>query len=555
MKSRKNTLMRPWLTILIVAFVIGVTTYAHADPGTRADREALFDGIVAKTMAREAFSPIKNKRLGLSFPENLEAHRNDVINADTDEKLYWALVRLSNSRHDRHLGVFATDGGIELPKSYNHFGPDDYPGIDINRDAPPVAPIRFLPDFSAEPIAYFVSDLGTDTSMIEGGSQVELGDIVVAVNGSTFASYLEAITPYRSYSTKENFWMRSAIDMNLKSTVLPESLYGDTLRLDLKKRDGAVYSVSVPYRPEETVTFQGTGEANYPGFEKVLDADSIDTYRSTDGSKILLINMYGFRDDLLVATDALLAYGKQENILDHDIVIDATRSRGGGRGAYLVQALSPQPFKTTFGNLRLSDVTAKFTRERRADLDQGIDFNDGAPESVGPAQWLVDWLEGDVAAGLAAGQAYSNNVPFKLATAPEWSDGILRPFETHFTGRMVCWYGPYGGSHLDQFSSMTYDNELCTSLGMPTGGYSNTWEWDEVLTFPISGKPVVTFMWNIGHTIRPNGEILEGNPANVNEYIPLTADNHKTYYDQLMARTREILEQPRSAALDSQSKP
>jgi hypothetical protein len=550
-----SLIVRPVLTILIAAFTIGLTSYAHADAGTRADREALFNDIVEKIMAREAFSPIKNKRLGLSFPENLEVHRDDVINADTDEELYWALVRLSNSRHDKHLDVFAADGGIKSPKSYNRFDPKDYPGIDINRDAPPVAPIRFLPDFSAEPIAYFVSDLGTDTSMIEGGSQIEIGDTVVSVNGSPFASYLEAIAPYRSHSTKENFWMRSAIDMNLKSTVLPESLYGDTLRLDLKKQDGAVYSVSIPYLPGETVSFQGTGEATYPGFEKVLDADSIDTYRSTDGSKILLIYMYGFRDDLLVATDALLAYAKQENVLDHDIVIDATRSRGGGRGAYLVQALSPKPFKTTFGNLRLSDVIAKFTSDRHVDLEQGKEFNDGAPESAGPGRWLCEWLEGDVAAGLAAGQAYSNNVPFKLAHAPEWSDGILRPHETHFTGRMVCWYSPYGGSHLDQFSAITYDNELCTSIGMPVGGYSNTWEWSEVLTFPISGKPVVSFMWNIGHTIRPNGEILEGNPANVNEYIPLTAENHKTYYDQLMVRTREILEQSDNAAPASQTKP
>ena len=50
-------------------------------------------------------------------------------------------------------------------------------------------------------------------------------------------------------------------------------------------------------------------------------------------------------------------------------------------------------------------------------------------------------------------------------------------------------------------------------------------------------------MWNIGQTIRPNGEVLEGNPPKVNEYLPLTADNHKTYYDQLMERTRAILEQ------------
>ena len=75
---------------------------------------------------------------------------------------------------------------------------------------------------------------------------------------------------------------------------------------------------------------------------------------------------------------------------------------------------------------------------------------------------------------------------------------------------MVCLLSPYGGSHLSQFASIVVDNGLAPVLGMPDGGYSNTWEWTEVLVFPISKKPIVSYMWNIGHTLRPNGEILEG---------------------------------------------
>jgi hypothetical protein len=39
------------------------------------------------------------------------------------------------------------------------------------------------------------------------------------------------------------------------------------------------------------------------------------------------------------------------------------------------------------------------------------------------------------------------------------------------------------------------------------------WEASEVLTFPGTDQPVVEFMWNVGRTLRPNGEILEGNPV------------------------------------------
>jgi hypothetical protein len=71
---------------------------------------------------------------------------------------------------------------------------------------------------------------------------------------------------------------------------------------------------------------------------------------------------------------------------------------------------------------------------------------------------------------------------------------------------------------------------------MPAGGCSNTGEWEEVVKFPISGEPVVEYMWNMGDTIRPNGEILEGNPADVKEYIPVTAKNYEDYYDILYER-------------------
>ena len=33
---------------------------------------------------------------------------------------------------------------------------------------------------------------------------------------------------------------------------------------------------------------------------------------------------------------------------------------------------------------------------------------------------------------------------------------------------------------------------------------------------------MVQFQWSIGHTIRPNGEVLAGNPAQPDIYIPLT---------------------------------
>jgi len=71
---------------------------------------------------------------------------------------------------------------------------------------------------------------------------------------------------------------------------------------------------------------------------------------------------------------------------------------------------------------------------------------------------------------------------------------------------------------------------------------SSDLEWTETITLPGTEQPLISFMWSIGHTIRPNGEIQEGNPAPIDDYIPLTAENFSDYPQILMARSFEYLD-------------
>ncbi|MEM8936094.1 MAG: hypothetical protein AAGC77_06775 [Pseudomonadota bacterium] len=491
---------------------------------TRADREALFQDIVAKTMAREAFSEVKNETYGVSYPEAFAPFRQVFIDADTDDALFYAIVKLSNVRNDRHLSVAAVEGGLELPER-----------------ARLAAPVTFLFDFGTKTPSFFVAGIGDDVSAIENGDRLKIGDQLESINGIPISDYIERIRPFHRGSTEANFMMRLALRLHEKNDFLPSSYYGDKFVAELKSRTGSRYTISAPYLPEDEIEINSAWTQTYPGFEKVLSFTSFDFYRRTDDKKIVLFDWYGFRDDLVESMDAVMAYADAEDLLDHDVIWDGTQSRGGGRGAYAIQRLQSRPFKTTFGNVRISDVIPTFIQSRVTDYEANKAQNDGVAETVDDGSWLIDWLTGDVTAAVNAGQRYSNNVPFKSAHLPEYSDGILDPAPVHFNGRMVCWFGPRGGSHLDQFAAMVADNTLCTRLGMPTGGYSNTWEWEEVLKWPNSDEPVATFMWSIGHTIRPNGEVLEGNPADVDEYIPLTADNVNDYYSILLQSSYDIL--------------
>jgi len=487
-----------------------VLAAALSSAGSRADREALFDYIVDKTMARESLSAIKNDRLGLDVHEQMLSFRDEFLEADTDEELYHAIVKVSNARKDRHLSVDPVPGGLLIDTTLT------------------MAAVKFLPDYSepSQPFL-FVSDT-------EGGDDIALGDRLVAVNGrEDFASALE---PFIRYSTRAKLWWELAKLVPEKSHRLPSSFYGDALSLTLEESGGRRYEVSLVYRSPDAIRFQGADQPRYPGFDLAYASPTYDLYRHFGDKKALLIVWHGFREHLVEDVDRLIDYAVENDLLDHALIFDATRSRGGSKGAYAVQRLSPLSFKTTFGNLRLSDVTKEFVDEKRRQFDEKRLLDGTATETMDDGRWLIDWLEDDVLKGLADGQEYSNDVPFKLAHLPKHSDGIIQPAEIHFRGPMAVLLGPHGGSHLDQFASIVADNDLGPIIGMPAGGYSNTWEWEETLKFPTTGKPVVHYMWSIGHTIRPNGEVLEGNPAPVDEAVPLTRDNFSDYYEQLLER-------------------
>ena len=487
--------------LLAFTLILGATS-------TKTDRKALYEYIVETTMAREAFSPIKNQRLQLDVYSEMEKFREEFLEADTDKKLFHALTKISNARKDSHLSVEVVSGGLSIDTTVTK------------------AAIQLRPDFSSpDNIFLFVSDTGKNNKSY-------LGCRVLAVNDRTdFAEYLE---PFVRYSTTNKFWWELANMISKRDHLLPSEFYRKTLDLTLECHKGTQLNVSLNYHPSCTVDLLGQDEPSYPGFGLIYKTSTYSLYQHLKGEKVLLIAWYGFREHLVQDIDKLMNYAVQNSLLNHSIIFDATRSRGGSKGAYAIQRLSPHSFKTTFGNLRISDVTKLFVENKKIQFLNDKVFDGTESETVDGGSWLIDWLSDDVLRALADDQSYTNNVPFKLAHLPKYSDGIIRPSEIHFHGQLVVLLGPHGGSHLDQFAAIVADNNLGHIIGMPAGGYSNTWEWEEELLFPNTSKPVVKYMWSIGHTIRPNGQLLEGNPAEVHDYIPLSSENFRQYYEILL---------------------
>ena len=146
---------------------------------------------------------------------------------------------------------------------------------------------------------------------------------------------------------------------------------------------------------------------------------------STGSRQILLLQWLDFEYSLIQDIVDLMEYAEEEGLLDYNVIVDVTLSGGGSRGAYAIQRLVDQPFRTTFGNVRLSD-RGKGLIEYFANQEPQRD----APDIFGlnlSGSWLIDWARTNAAEAIRRGDEYTPPVPFKLAHLPKDSDGILHP--------------------------------------------------------------------------------------------------------------------------------
>ena len=525
--------------VLFVALSLTVTGLADAEAqergsgmtplGTPELRAELFDSIMEMTRRREAWSPFKEEGMGYDPLAEMEAVRDQVVNAGTEEELYYALTLLSNARRDSHLYLTPVPDGLSGPR---------LPEVH--------APIQVRPDYTdMSAPGFFVSGVDRAAltgSGLPGADRVAIGDAIVSVNGRAIPDFVETLRAWTRHSALQGLYWRLARDVPIRAPATAPSMYGETLDLELEDASGERYRASLPYLDPADVSLE-LGEAElYPGFSVVMERFNFNVLRPDDGRPIVLLQWLDFEYELIQDMIDLMEYAESEGILEHTMVIDVTASSGGSRGAYAIQRLVDKPFRTTFGNLRISDAAIDMIDSWAIEPDRDVPEIFGLNES---RSWLHEWARTGARQDVEDGLEYTRATPFKLAHLPqEAEDGILEPAPVHFSGPIAIIGGPNGGSHLDQFVSMFADNDLAFTIGMPTGGYSNTWEAEETLYFPGTDQPVVQFMWNIGHTLRPNGQILEGNAVQPEIYVPLTRENFRTYHRDLLEAALARLGRP-----------
>ena len=303
------------------------------------DLESLFDYIISKTEEREAFSEIKEKNIGFSAIEDMKALREEFLAAETELDLWFALVKLSNARRDTHLRLIPIDAGLQPPEGW--------PCIS--------APIIVLPEiWDVHDPTFFVA------SVEEGVASPQVGDVIVGVNGRSMKEYIDEFAPSIRHSTLPGlYWDIARYLPRRYNNVFPLSLYSEHFYLSLERPSGQRYDVALPYG-DECPSFSQILRLTdpYTGFVEVMERENFNVLLDRSRKIILLRWRHFEMDDQALVNDVndLMEYAEKEQILDWDMVIDVTYSSGGSGGAFAIQRLVDKPFRTTFGNVRLSDL-------------------------------------------------------------------------------------------------------------------------------------------------------------------------------------------------------
>ena len=370
---------------------------------------------------------------------------------------------------------------------------------------------------------------------------MERGDRLVQIDNKPYAQIAEECYAYLGSSTKANYYWRLADNIRKNDFNLSPILNHEGISLVFEKSDGKRYEQLLFFQDKDSLSW--SSERSYRGFSPQLVTNNFTAFTDPDHPKVVLLSWEGFDKKLPDDVDRLMAWAGNNGLLNADLIFDLTNSSGGTNGIYAISRLVSRPYRPILGNIRISELSPHFILMKSEFLkDQLKDSTQVAyarRAEIDNGERLLDWLQGSVKDSVKAGAPYSENVVFKMKH--ELKNDSIYPADQHFDSRIVLLTGPSSGSQLDQFIAILADNGFAHVIGMPSGGYSNTWEWQEALKQPGTNHSMCMFKWSVGQSIRPNGEVLEGNPVEVDEYHPLTYRNINTYEDELVERALKYL--------------
>ena len=470
------------------------------------DREALFKSYAAEIRDGQYLSPEGFRRLDTTWEKELEKAHRRFLAAKTKGDVYYALLSLKNSYHDMHCR-------LTVPEPLEPQGET----LEL--------PLKIRPARRGSKLEFVV-----EWSRLPG---VEKGFVLERYDGRTPEEALAAFTEWEEGSSPERREFEFARWLTVrdpKNAPPPEPRAVELILRDEQRRRDATARAEFSERRRGSAgpaaEPQLRDDADYAGWTPDFIGLNYRVYADT-ATGTLVLRDYSFyyeltapelwnrmrllsyktepiwerggsqlRDDLeRVDLERLGDYLKSMNPRFGRLLIDVRENGGGPIAQRLTELVADKPYKATWSVTVLTPLLRRDKEFRAAAYHH--------PESGKEAMTLRE---------LDSGAERSSPHAFICKTeacGPREGDGKPSALGLHYKTALLT--GPYCISSCDQFAAVFLDNGFGEVVGLPPAGASSPTRADARLKLADGETFSMTF--SFGVTYRPNGEVLEGNPA------------------------------------------
>jgi len=443
---------------------------ASASAWLGSDRVSLFDQHLKLIEGGTLISERGIVGLGLTRPEQVERARQRYLSAATRDDAYWALLSLRNTTHDAH-------GDLVVPKSLRPEPRVVKLPMTFVADAWWTAGPRFVVSESAIPEV----EPGFELERFDGRSIPDaLREAFDWHSDSSLASF--HLWASRWFSSRDS-WLTPIPSRRSVSLSLHDPRTGR--RVEVIAAFEATSGTRARHAEDATrqPTFKGEHLSGFADAARGIAIVRIDSFRSSRGD---LEQLERFLDAQPPGTRVLL---------------DVRENTGGGTGHQVLGLFIPCAIRST-SRVAVSVPLLRSSASFRAGVLRFASSDE-------TARALSKELE--------AGRAVSSPVSFQCNARTCQTEFLVRPARARPPLPVALLIGPTCMSGCDQFAAMFADNSVGPVLGQPTRGASAPFRLPWPL--PLANGTSASVTLNVGQTLRPNGEVLEGNPVKPTAFV------------------------------------
>ena len=520
--------LRTWLLVAAIGGATGCVTPGAVKAGSAADewlgvdREARFQAYRRDLEDGTIVSARGLTRLGTSWVEGWTRAHARFLAAQSKEDVYLALLSLKNAVHDGHADLQVPAGLRPAQRQWRL-------PFELRwawRDGASVLEVATTPGQGVEP--------GLRLLRVDGRPVAEL--LHEYLEWHRDGSPERAQQAFARWLTAREAWRHPAPDARPVKFVFLDPARGVEVA-----REAAFASGPPPPNGRPS-------DVDYAGLTPVFRGLNVEVFEDAPSRTLVVRYLsfsYQFETEELWNRVAVLSWpvrplepaprsgGSRLQALDVEhlgaylrtrqgefsrVLVDVRDNPGGGVNLPLLRLLATKPFRTTTRGVAARPLLTRDPEFREAALSM----------SASPA--MIAQLKKDLDSGAAETSRFSFDC---RSEACPGSEANAEPDPQHLTLPVVVLSGPACISSCDQFVAVVADNGLGKLVGLPSAGASAPFRAPR--KFTLANGQTFSITLNVGLTWRPNGDALEGNPAQPDLVFPLGRGALREVLDALAA--------------------